>query len=116
METNNPAPGCGTTIDYKYLAQGYDMATKTLPAQVIVKPRRGALNPNDEDDDREMCTGHIISTDGYIFRESGTSQLFYEYEEPVRAWLTENGYQRISNLKHDYLGVSGLHGNWSREK
>jgi hypothetical protein len=90
--------------------------SKPLPEQVIVKPRRGPLNPNDEDDDREMVTGHIISgPHGYIFESSRSSGLFREYEDGLRAWMAENGYQHTSDLQHNYLAVRGLHGIWTRK-
>lgn len=89
---------------------------KPLPEQVIVTPRRGMLNPNDEDDDREMCTGHIIKGPrGYIFEVSGSSGLFREYESDLRIWMAENGYRHTSDLQRGYLAVKGLHGVWSRE-
>lgn len=88
---------------------------RALPVQVIARPRRGALNPNDENDDREMCTGHIIyGPRGYIFEASSANGLFREYESGLRAWMAENGYHHVSNLEHDYLAVKGLHGVWSR--
>lgn len=90
--------------------------SKPLPAQVTVSPRRGPLNPNDEEDDREQCTGYIISgPHRYIFEGSGSRGLFREYESGLRAWMNEHGYQHTSDLQGDYLAVKGLHGVWSRE-
>lgn len=87
---------------------------RPLPEQVIVKPKRGQLNPDIEWDDREMCIGHIISAGDYIFPQSGAAGIFYEYEDRVRAWMAANHYTHTSDLKHDYLAVRGLHGIWSR--
>lgn len=89
--------------------------SKPLPEEIIVKPQLGPLNPQNEDDDRDMVTGHIISgPPHYIFEASGSTSIFYEYPSGVRAWLSEHGYQHRSDLKNGYLATPGLHGIYSR--
>ena len=88
---------------------------RQLPEQVIVKPRLEPLNPESEWDDRDMVTGHIISAGAFIFPSSGTSSVFKEYSEGVRAWMAENGYTHTSDLKNGYMATPGLHGIWTKE-
>jgi len=74
------------------------------------------LNPNCDWDDRDMVTGHLISSPGHIFRESGAKEIFYERASQVRAWLETNGYQHTSNLKNGYMATGGLHGIYTKTR
>ena len=87
---------------------------KPLPAQVIVKPRLDQLNPESEWDDRDMVTGHLISSAGYVFAESGAQSIFFERAEQVRAWMERNGYEFSFNLRNNYMATSGLHGIYTK--
>lgn len=88
---------------------------RVMPEQVIVKPRLGELNPDCEWDDRDMVVGHLISSPGHIFKESGASSIFYERSERVRSWLEANGYQFTRNLKNNYMATDGLHGIYTHK-
>jgi len=102
--------------DMAYQAGADARHSRELPEQVIVKPTFIPLRPDDEDDDREMIDGYKISAGGYIFEQTRADHIYYSDMGKVRAWLSENGYKHLRDLKNGYMAEPGFTGIYQRTK
>lgn len=101
--------------DMAYQAGADARRSRELPEQVIVKPTFIPLRPDDEDDDREIVDGYRIEAGGYIFERTRADHNFCSNEGKVRAWMEENGYKHLRDLKNGYMATPGFTGIYQRQ-